>query len=173
MHRGIAAQLAQACIDLCSFPSRCRRCGQPRAGHAAQQARQRMGELAPEDVARLHSLPFGVPLPTSSLHSQPAVPITACLHRGLAIGNSLTTPHCPQVHTSLANGECVRCHGGILSTLTQPPLPARLFQLAFQVGVAILIALFVNRLSEPGLQACPLASSSWPSGRLTAELLRA
>ena len=78
-----------------------------------------------------------------------------------------------QVHTSLANGECVRCHGGILSTLTQPPLPARLFQLAFQVGVAILIALFVNRLSEPGLQACPLASSSWPSGRLTAELLRA
>lgn len=39
-----------------------------------------------------------------------------------------------QVHTSLANGECVRCHGGILSTLTQPPLPARLFQLAFQVG---------------------------------------
>ncbi|PRW59002.1 NAD(P)-binding [Chlorella sorokiniana] len=37
------------------------------------------------------------------------------------------------VHTSLANGECVRCHGGILSTLTQPPLPARLFQLGFQV----------------------------------------
>jgi hypothetical protein len=43
-----------------------------------------------------------------------------------------------QVHTSLANAECVRTHSGIVANLTwapaQPPLWARLFHLSFQVG---------------------------------------
>ena len=69
------------------------------------------------------------------------------------------------MHTSLANGECVRCHGGILSTLTQPPLPARLFQLAFQVGTACACVLSAW-LSRPAhaLQAVLHSSSSLGAG---------
>ena len=39
-----------------------------------------------------------------------------------------------QVHTAVANAECLRLHGGAWASLIRPSLLYRLFQLTIQVG---------------------------------------